>query len=122
MTTFNSLTCEVCKSIVDYITQSGSIVITCTSCNHTRKSEPDDTLMSSGYVNDDVANNDMYERTLRYGAFQPYNPKPSEPVKCPNCKKTENVRYVRLGTSETRYFLCTCGKNGQSYKFIPDRK
>ena len=122
MTTFDSLTCENCKSIVDYITTSGTIVITCTSCHHTKKSESDDTLMSSGHINDTVATNDMYERTLRYAASQPYNPKPSTPIKCPNCKKTENVRYVRLGTSETRYFLCTCGKNGQSYKFTPNQK
>lgn len=117
MTDFDNLTCENCWSIVDKVTSTGEIVITCTSCHHTKKSEPDDTLMSSGYVYDTMAISDMYERTLRYMASQPDNPKPTNPVKCPNCKKTENVRYVRLGTSETRYFGCTCGTDGRSFIF-----
>ena len=117
MSTFDNLTCEVCWAIVDNITSTGEIIVTCTACNHTKKAEPDDTLMAAGYINDSTALSDMYERTLRYAGSSPDNPKPAIPVKCPNCKKTENVRYVRLGTNETRYFVCPCNEDGTSFVF-----
>lgn len=117
MSSFSNLTCSECWSIVENITTSGDIIVTCTACNHTQKADSDDTLMAAGYINDVTAINDMYERTLRYAGSQPDNPKPSTPIKCPQCKKTENVRYVRLGTEEVRYFVCPCNSDGTSHVF-----
>lgn len=115
MATFDSLTCDSCHSIVDNPTTSGKIQFICTACHKVRESKPDDSLMSSGSIQDS-SDNSQYECILRYAANMPYNPK-AENVKCPKCKKTDNVRYIRLGTEEKKVYACSCGKDEPNFIF-----
>jgi len=111
MPKFDSMTCHKCGSIVDTQTDTGEIIFACTACPETRKSEPDDSLMASGELEATGADNYQYEKVLRYVSHFEYNPRPENDKKCPKCKKTDHVRYIRLGPQEKRYYGCSCGKS-----------
>lgn len=110
MATFESMTCARCANIVDKVTSTGIIVFKCRACNKERKSVPSDTLMASGSLESIGADDQKYERILRYASNFPINPKPDPPVKCPHCNKSTYVRYLRLGHKEEIFYVCNHGE------------
>ena len=117
MPTFDSLTCRKCGAIVENPTDSGKIVFVCTACPETRESGPADTLMASGNIEATGVDDYKFDKILRYISHFPYNPRPTDGKKCPKCKKSDNVRFVRLGPQEKKYYGCSCGKEGQDTVF-----
>ena len=92
--------CDICNNITKMSTMTGDLLFICDACGTQRKGDESDTLIQSNIY---VKSNDKYKILIQFGRYDVVNP--SIFKDCPKCKSTI-MKFVRIGTTQKRAFLC----------------
>lgn len=97
--------CEQCESVMTKSTSATGFIIFHCRCQLTTEGRPDDTLMAEEYL-------ETAESNLKHDVFienSSFDPAGNIVMKdCPKCG-LNFMTMIRVGTSETAMFTCSCG-------------
>ena len=97
--------CPTCNNLMVINTLTGNLTYNCVVCGTNINSVPSDTLLYS-YEYKNQHSNAKFKEFLNNAANDPTVPRVKK-----DCEKCGNsyMKYVRLGTDSSLFYVCTCG-------------